>query len=88
MGGEDYINDINREYTQVLGSYDEAGILQEVYEYGNDRLSCSIPQEKLYYAYDGQTSVSNLTNATGQSVVSYTYTPNGEFATSSDTDNP
>ena len=85
---DNYINDINREYTQVLGSYDETGVLQEVYEYGNERLSYNTPQEKLYYAYDGQTSVSNLTNTAGQSVVSYTYTPNGEFLISSDTDNP
>ena len=85
---DNYINDINREYTQVLGSYDETGTLHEVYEYGNDRLSYTTPKETLYYAYDGQTSVSNLTNAEGQSVASYTYTPNGEVFTDDASNNP
>jgi|GEM_PF-4140529 len=42
---DNYINDINQTHTQVLGSYDETGTLQEVYEYGDDRLSYTTQQE-------------------------------------------
>jgi len=59
-----------------------------VYEYGNDRLSYATPEETLYYAYDGQTSVSNLTNAEGRAVASYSYTPNGEVFTDDASNNP
>lgn len=36
-----YVNDINRQYTQVLTAYDENGKVRETYTYGNERLDYS-----------------------------------------------
>jgi transglutaminase-like putative cysteine protease len=44
-----YVNDINREYVQVLSAYDETGTTREVYTYGNERLTFSDGQDTFTY---------------------------------------
>lgn len=72
-----YINDANREYTQVLMEYGANGKTTSSYEYGVFRESAVISGERYYYEYDGSNSVSALVNAKGKNTTTYSYTPYG-----------
>ena len=86
-----YINDVNRENTEVLSAYDETGTTRESYTYGRDRLDYSTGDDTYFYGYTGTGSVAELTNEEGDVEASYTYDPFGEAALtegSVDTGNP
>ena len=78
----EYLNDVNREYAQVLVEQNLNGKTDHVYTYGVDRLS----QEKWncagrtsYYLYDSRGSVTGLTSQKGQLCRTYQYSPYGEI---------
>ena len=76
----EYINDVNREYTEVLVEQNIFGKTDTSYVYGVERLSldryngCSG-----YYLYDPRGSVTGITNERGQLYQSYRYDANGEI---------
>jgi len=74
-----YINDVNREYTQVLMERDGSGVLSTAYVYGNERLSVrSTKKESGYYLYDGRGSVTGIVSILGERLESYSYDPSGQ----------
>jgi len=76
-----YINDTNREHTQVLMEFGANSDITNAYTYGINRNSASINGKENYYMYDGRGSVSQLTNSTGATVASYKYDIYGETKT-------
>jgi len=61
-----YINDVNREYVQVMMERDGSGVLSTAYVYGNERLSIrSTKKESGYYLYDGRGSVTGIVSILG-----------------------
>lgn len=70
----EYINDVNREYTEVLVEQNINGKLDTAYVYGNDRLSLDrFDGSNGYYLYDPRGSVTGITNEEGQLYQSYRY---------------
>jgi RHS repeat-associated protein len=86
-----YVNDVNREHTEVLMEYSGSSRVKARYTYGNGRLYTSnAAAEGLTgktvagsYYYDGHGSVSSLhAFATGTMLTSYAYGPFGESSLS------
>ena len=76
----EYINDVNREYVEVLVEQNINGSVDTSYVYGVDRLSLNrFDGSTGYYLYDGRGSVTGLTNEEGQIYQSYRYSVNGEI---------
>ena len=82
----EYINDVNREYTEVLVEQNINGTLDTAYVYGaaigigSDRLSLDrFDSSTGYYLYDPKGSVTGITNEEGQIYRSYRYSVFGEI---------
>ena len=82
----EYINDVNREYAEVLVEQNINGALDTAYVYGaaigtgSDRLSLDrFDGSTGYYLYDPRGSVTGLTNEEGQIYQSYCYSVFGEI---------
>lgn len=76
----EYINDVNREYTEVLVEQNINGADDTTYVYGVDRLSLDrFDGSTGYYLYDPRGSVTGITNEDGQIYQSYRYNANGEI---------
>ena len=81
-----YVNDINREHTEVLETYDHDGKARETYSYGKGRASYLNNQTGDSYNYltNQSGSVTGLTKD-GQAVASSSYNLYGARKTSTDT---
>ena len=81
-----YVNDINREHTEVLETYDHDGKARETYSYGRGRASYLNNQTGDSYNYltNQSGSVTGLTKD-GQAVASSSYNLYGARKTSTDT---
>ena len=81
----EYINDVNREYAEVLVEQNINGTLDTAYVYGaaigagSDRLSLDHFDSTGYYLYDPRGSVTGITNEEGQIYQSYRYSVFGEI---------
>ncbi len=82
----EYINDVNREYAEVLVEQNINGALDTAYVYGaaigtgSDRLSLDrFDGSTGYYLYDPRGSVTGLINEEGQIYQSYRYSVFGEI---------
>ena len=74
----EYVNDVNREHTEVLQELNINGIMDTSYTYGNERLTNErFTGEAAYYTYDPRGSVSGLTDSEGMLHQSYRYDPFG-----------
>ena len=76
----EYINDVNREYAEVLVEQNINGRIDTVYTYGRERLGREMfGQERRtsYYLYDPRGSVSGLTDGEGRLTGTYRYTATG-----------
>lgn len=76
----EYVNDVNREYTEVLMELNINGIMDTSYSYGTERLT----NERFtgwtgYYTYDPRGSVSGVTDSEGMIWQSYRYDINGDM---------
>ena len=81
-----YVNDVNREHTEVLETYDHDGKARETYSYGQGRASYLNNQTGDSYNYltNQSGSVTGLTKD-GQAVASSSYNLYGARKTSTDT---
>ena len=81
-----YVNDVNREHTEVLETYDHDGKARETYSYGKGRASYLNNQTGDSYNYltNQSGSVTGLTKD-GQTVASSSYNLYGARKTSTDT---
>ena len=81
-----YVNDVNREHTEVLETYDHDGKARETYSYGQGRASYLNNQTGDSYNYltNQSGSVTGLTKD-GQAVASTSYNLYGARKTSTDT---
>ncbi len=81
-----YVNDVNREHTEVLETYDHDGKARETYSYGKGRTSYLNNQtgESYNYLTNQSGSVTGLTKD-GQAVASSSYNLYGARKTSTDT---
>ena len=81
-----YVNDVNREHTEVLETYDHDGKARETYSYGKGRASYLNNQTGDSYNYltNQSGSVTGLTKD-GQAVASSSYNLYGARKTSTDT---
>ena len=81
-----YVNDVNREHTEVLETYDHDGKARETYSYGQGRASYFNNQTGDSYNYltNQSGSVTGLTKD-GQAVASSSYNLYGARKTSTDT---
>ena len=81
-----YVNDVNREHTEVLETYDHDGKARETYSYGQGRASYLNNQTGDSYNYltNQSGSVTGLTKD-GQAVASTSYSLYGASKTSTDT---
>ncbi|MCM1097615.1 MAG: hypothetical protein NC427_06070 [Ruminococcus flavefaciens] len=78
----EYLNDVNREYTEVLVEQNINGRTDTVYTYGNERISREMfnqTNRTSYYLYDPRGSVSGLTDAKAHLTKIYRYSANGEL---------
>lgn len=76
----EYINDVNREHTEVLTEQNINGKTDTSYIYGVDRLSLDRFDDSTgYYLYDPKGSVTGITNEEGQIYQSYRYDVFGEI---------
>ena len=76
----EYINDVNREYAEVLVEQTISGRTDTSYVYGADRLSFDTHYGSSgYYLYDPRGSVTGITNKKGQIYQSYRYNAFGEI---------
>jgi len=76
----EYINDVNREYAEVLVEQNINGKTDPSYVYGVDRLSLDrFDGSTGYYLYDPRGSVAGITNEEGQLYQSYRYGAYGEI---------
>ncbi len=82
----EYINDANREYTEVLAEYNADGSLRQAYTYGEEGFGGRLTVDKAggaggssYYLYDGRNSVTGLLAETGTLTNSFRYDPYGEM---------
>ncbi len=76
----EYVNDVNREYTEVLMELNINGIMDTAYSYGNKRLTVErFDGWTGYYTYDPRGSVSGVTGADGYLWQSYRYDAYGNI---------
>ena len=76
----EYINDVNREYVEVLVEQNINGKTDTSYVYGVERLSLErFNGSTGYYLYDPRGSVTGITNEEGQIYQSYRYSVTGEI---------
>ena len=79
----EYVNDINRENTEVLTEYGADGKIRKAYTYGNksigERVSVDSAGETGYYVHDGRASVTGITAASGRLMNSYSYDAYGNM---------
>lgn len=76
----EYVNDVNREYTEVLMELNINGIMDTAYSYGNERLTVErFDGWTGYYTYDPRGSVSGVTGADGYLWQSYRYDAYGNI---------
>jgi RHS repeat-associated protein len=68
-----YINDLAFSLVQVLMETDNSGVVQAIYNYGNDLISMNRASVNSYYLYDGLGSTRQLTDNSEVVVASYTY---------------
>ncbi|MCO6455657.1 MAG: pre-peptidase C-terminal domain-containing protein [Pirellulaceae bacterium] len=70
-----FVNDPNREFTQVLAELDAGGAMTARYTYGLGRISGQLPgqAEAAYYVMDALGSTTDLLDADGQVLQSYSY---------------
>ncbi|MDA1055053.1 MAG: proprotein convertase P-domain-containing protein, partial [Planctomycetota bacterium] len=70
-----FVNDPNREFTQVLLELDDAGAVEASYTYGDGRIRGLLPGETnpAYYIIDAIGSTSDLTNSSASVLQSYSY---------------
>lgn len=76
----EYVNDVNREHTEVLMELNINGIMDTAYSYGNERLT----NERFtgwtgYYTYDPRGSVGGVTDSEGMIWQSYRYDAYGNI---------
>ena len=73
----EYINDINRENTEVLAEYGADEKIRQTYTYGEsgigERISVDKSTESSYYLYDGRNSVTGILTETANLTNSYQY---------------
>ena len=73
----EYINDINRENTEVLAEYGADEKVRQAYTYGEsgigERISVDKSTESSYYLYDGRNSVTGILTETANLTNSYQY---------------
>ena len=79
----EYINDINRENTEVLAEYGADENVRQAYTYGEsgigERISVDKSTESSYYLYDGRNSVTGILTETANLTNSYQYDPYGNL---------
>ena len=76
----EYLNDVNREYVEVLVEQNINGKTDTSYVYGVNRLSLDrFDGSTGYYLYDPRGSVVGITNEEGQIYQSYRYSATGEL---------
>ena len=79
----EYINDINRENTEVLTEYGADEKVRQAYTYGEsgigERISVDKSTESSYYLYDGRNSVTGILTETANLTNSYQYDPYGNL---------
>ena len=80
----EYVNDVNRENTEVLSEYKADNTVRQAYTYGESGNGERIGVDKVdkstetsYYMYDGRGSVTGLVTDNGTLTNSYTYDPYG-----------
>ena len=79
----EYINDINRENTEVLAEYRSDEKVRQAYTYGEsgigERVSVDKSEESSYYLYDGRNSVTGILTETANLTNSYQYDSYGNL---------
>ena len=79
----EYINDINRENTEVLAEYGADEKIRQTYTYGEsgigERISVDKSTESSYYLYDGRNSVTGILTENANLTNSYQYDPYGNL---------
>ena len=79
----EYINDINRENTEVLAEYGADEKVRQAYTYGEsgigERVSVDKSTESSYYLYDGRNSVTGILTENANLTNSYQYDPYGNL---------
>ncbi len=79
----EYINDINRENTEVLAEYGADEKVRQAYTYGEsgigERVSLDKSEESSYYLYDGRNSVTGILTETANLTNSYQYDSYGNL---------
>ena len=79
----EYINDINRENTEVLAEYGSDEKVRQAYTYGEsgigERVSVDKSEESSYYLYDGRNSVTGILTETANLTNSYQYDSYGNL---------
>ena len=79
----EYINDINRENTEVLAEYGADEKVRQAYTYGEsgigERVSVDKSKESSYYLYDGRNSVTGILTETANLTNSYQYDSYGNL---------
>jgi RHS repeat-associated protein len=80
----EYVNDVNRENTEVLSEYKADNTVRQAYTYGESGNGERVGVDKVdkstetsYYVYDGRGSVTGLVSDSGKLTNSYTYDPYG-----------
>ena len=79
----EYINDINRENTEVLAEYGADEKVRQAYTYGEsgigERVGVDKSEESSYYLYDGRNSVTGILTENANLTNSYQYDPYGNL---------
>ena len=79
----EYINDINRENTEVLAEYGADEKVRQAYTYGEsgigERVSVDKSEESSYYLYDGRNSVTGILTENANLTNSYQYDSYGNL---------
>ena len=79
----EYINDINRENTEVLAEYGADEKVRQAYTYGEsgigERVSVDKSEESSYYLYDGRNSVTGILTEIANLTNSYQYDSYGNL---------
>ena len=76
----EYVNDVNRQYAQVLMEVNIDGEMDTAYTYGNERIALErFTGWTGYYTHDPRGSVSGVTDSGGRLWKSYHYGPTGDI---------
>ena len=76
----EYVNDVNRQYAQVLMEVNIDGEMDTAYTYGNERIALErFTGWTGYYTHDPRGSVSGVTDSGGRLWKSYRYGPTGDI---------